>query len=69
MSKVACKECAKHHPHLGARYVFSCIGCYARWILHKCAANKRQMWEEVKSNKRHDAEQLTNEVRKMLEKK
>ena len=62
-----CKECLKLPPHYGARYDFSCIGCYARWILHKCAANKRQMWEAIKSNKRHDVEQLTEEVRKILE--
>lgn len=29
---MTCKECAKQPPHYGARYVFSCIGCYARWI-------------------------------------
>lgn len=61
-----CKECAKQPPHYGARYDFDCIGCYARWI-NDAYKGKMAKWEEVKSNKRHDVEQLTEEVRKILE--
>jgi hypothetical protein len=65
---MTCKECLKLPPHYGARYDFDCIGCYARWINDSCTG-KRSKWEAVKSNKRHDVEQLTEEVRKILEKK
>lgn len=62
-----CLECLGKTIHKGSRYEFSCIGCYARWIVDS-SKDKRSMWGSVKSNKRHDVEQLTEEVRKILEK-
>lgn len=64
-----CDECSGNIHHESGRFPMGCIFCYSRWLVHKHEGNKRLIWTEIKSDKRYDVDALTNEVRKLMEKR
>lgn len=59
--------CQNIHPHYSAQYTFSCIGCYARWVID-CYATPAARLEAIETNGRHDVELLKAEVAKRYKK-
>jgi hypothetical protein len=59
--------CTNVSPHYSAKYDFSCIGCYARWVID-CYGTPAARLEAIESNKHHDVDLLKAEVAKRYRK-
>lgn len=60
--------CQNIPPHYSAQYTFSCIGCYARWVIDAYVGPKARL-SAIETNGRHDVELLKAEVLRKFEKR
>lgn len=65
---MSCVECKLLPPHYGAKYVFSCIGCYARWICDAYTTPQERL-KAIQANGRFSEDELKQAVKIEFEKR